>query len=78
MHGIQPPLSEVYDYTESSNGELGFHIISDGGQYPYRVKCRPPSFMNYSAFPQLIEGGMIADAIATLGTINIIAGELDR
>jgi len=78
MHGIQPPLSEVYDYTESSNGELGFHIISDGGQYPYRVKCRPPSFMNYAAFPQLIEGGMIADAIATLGTINIIAGELDR
>jgi NADH-quinone oxidoreductase subunit C/D len=78
MHGIQPPLSEVYDYTESSNGELGFHIISDGGKYPYRVKCRPPSFMNYSAFPQLIEGGMIADAIATLGTINIIAGELDR
>jgi len=78
MHGIQPPLSEVYDYTESSNGELGFHIISDGSQYPYRVKCRPPSFMNYSAFPQLIEGGMIADAIATLGTINIIAGELDR
>jgi NADH:ubiquinone oxidoreductase subunit D len=78
MHGIQPPLSEVYDYTESSNGELGFHIISDGGQYPYRVKCRPPSFMNYCAFPQLIEGGMIADAIATLGTINIIAGELDR
>jgi len=78
MHGIQPPLGEVYDYTESSNGELGFHIISDGGQYPYRVKCRPPSFMNYSAFPQLIEGGMIADAIATLGTINIIAGELDR
>lgn len=78
MHGIQPPLSEVYDYTESSNGELGFHIISDGGKYPYRVKCRPPSFMNYSAFPQLIECGMIADAIATLGTINIIAGELDR
>jgi NADH-quinone oxidoreductase subunit C/D len=78
MHGIQPPLSEVYDYTEASNGELGFHIISDGGKYPYRVKCRPPSFMNYCAFPQLIEGGMIADAIATLGTINIIAGELDR
>lgn len=78
MHGIQPPKGEVYDYTESSNGELGFHIISDGGKYPYRVKCRPPSLMNYSAFPQLIEGGMIADAIATLGTINIIAGELDR
>jgi NADH dehydrogenase I D subunit len=78
MHGIQPPMSEVYDYTESSNGELGFHIVSDGGKYPYRVKCRPPSFMNYASFPQLIEGGMIADAIATLGSINIIAGELDR
>ncbi len=78
MHGIQPPLGEVYDFTESSNGELGFHIVSDGGKYPYRVKCRPPSFMNYAAFPQLVEGGMIADAIATLGSINIIAGELDR
>ncbi|MFN3604906.1 MAG: NADH dehydrogenase (quinone) subunit D [Leptonema sp. (in: bacteria)] len=78
MHGIQPPLGEVYDYTESSNGELGFHIVSDGGKYPYRVKCRPPSFMNYAAYPQLVEGGMIADAIATLGSINIIAGELDR
>lgn len=78
MHGIQPPIGEVYDYTESANGELGFHIISDGGKNPYRVKCRPPSLMNFAAFPQLIEGGMIADAIATLGSINIIAGELDR
>ncbi len=78
MHGIQPPAGEIYDYTESANGELGFHIISDGGKNPYRVKCRPPSLMNYAAFQQLIEGGMIADAIAILGSINIIAGELDR
>ncbi len=78
MHGILPPIGEVYDFTESSNGELGFHIIADGGKYPYRVKCRPPSFMNWAALPDLIEGGMIADSIATLGSINIIAGELDR
>ncbi len=78
IHGITPPKGEVYDCTEASNGELGFHIVSDGTQYPYRVKCKSPSLMNYAAFARLVEGGMIADAIATLGSINIIAGELDR
>ncbi len=78
MHGICPPPGEWYDFTESANGELGFYIVSDGGKHPYRVKCRPPSFMNFAAFQDLIEGGQIADAVATLGSINIIAGELDR
>lgn len=78
MQGVQPPVGEIYDCVESPNGELGFHIVSDGGKNPYRVKCRPPSFMNYAGFAQMIEGGMIADAIACLGSINIIAGELDR
>lgn len=78
MHGVRPPVGEIYDATESANGELGFHIISDGGKNPYRVKCRAPSVMNYAAFQQLIEGGMIADAIACLGSLNVVAGELDR
>jgi NADH dehydrogenase I D subunit len=78
MHGVQPPPGEVYDATEAANGELGFTLVSDGGRHPYRVKCRPPCFMNYAAFPSMIEGSMVADAVATLGSINVVAGELDR
>lgn len=78
MHGICPEPGEIYDSTEAANGELGFYIVADGGKNPYRVKCRPPCFMNFAAFHEMIEGAMIADAIASLGSINIIAGELDR
>lgn len=78
MHGIRPPRSEVYDATEAANGELGFTIISDGGINPYRVKCRPPCFMNFAAYHEMIEGHLIADAVINLGSLNIIAGELDR
>lgn len=78
MHGISPPAGEVYDWTESPNGELGFHIVSDGTMRPYKCRVRPPCFYLYSAFTKLVEGGLIADAIAVLGSLNIIAGELDR
>jgi len=78
MHGICPEPGEIYDFTEAANGELGFYIVADGGKNPYRVKCRPPCFMNFAAFGEMIEGTMVADAVATLGSINIIAGELDR
>jgi NADH dehydrogenase I D subunit len=78
MHGICPEPGEIYDATEAANGELGFYIVSDGGKNPYRVKCRPPCFMNFAAFGEMIEGYMVADAISNLGSINIIAGELDR
>jgi NADH-quinone oxidoreductase subunit C/D len=78
MHGVCPEPGEVYDATEAANGELGFTIISDGSKNPYRVKCRPPCFMNFAAFHEMIEGHMVADAIVNLGSINIIAGELDR
>jgi NADH:ubiquinone oxidoreductase subunit D len=71
--GVKPPPGEVYSATEAANGELGFYIVSDGGTNPYRVKCRPPCFPLYAAYPE-----MINDAIAVLGSINIIAGELDR
>ena len=78
MHGICPEPGEIYDATEAANGELGYTIVSDGSKNPYRVKCRPPCFMNFAAFGEMIEGYMVADAIANLGSINIIAGELDR
>jgi NADH dehydrogenase I D subunit len=78
MHGILPEAGEVYDSTEAANGELGFYVVSDGSKNPYRIKCRPPCFMNFAAFHEMIEGRMVADAVANLGSINIIAGELDR
>jgi len=78
MHGILPEPGEIYSYTEAANGELGFYIISDGSKNPYRIKVRPPCFPLYQTFPQLIKGGMISDAIAILGSLNIIAGEIDR
>jgi len=78
MHGIQPPVGETYFQVEGGNGELGFYIVSDGTKNPYRVRCRPPCFQIYSAFPQMIIGQTIPDAIAALGSLNIIAGELDH
>lgn len=76
--GIQVPAGEAYGFGEGANGELGFFCVSDGGGRPYRVKVRPPCFPIFSAYARLIEGGMIPDAIAILGSLNIIAGELDR
>jgi NADH-quinone oxidoreductase subunit C/D len=76
--GIQVPVGECYGYGEAANGELGFYCVSDGTGNPYRMKVRPPCFPIFSSYVHLIEGGMIPDAIATLGSLNIIAGELDR
>lgn len=76
--GMEPPVGEAYVPTESPNGELGFYIVSNGGRTPYRVRTRPPSFVNYSIFPKVLEGHMLSDAVAILGSFNIIAGELDR
>jgi NADH:ubiquinone oxidoreductase subunit D len=78
MHGVNVPKGDGYASMEAANGELGFYIVSDGSMKPYKCKVRAPSLQNYSAFPRLVEGGMIADAIAVLGTLNVIAGELDR
>jgi len=78
MHGVKPPLGEIYSATEGGNGEIGYYIVSDGSPNAWRVRIRPPCFANYSVFPKIIQGGMVADAIAALGSINIIAGELDR
>lgn len=76
--GIKPPPGEAYSATEAGNGELGFYIVSDGGPRPYRVRCRPPCLPLTQAYEKLVEGRMIADAIAILGSLNIVVGELDR
>ncbi len=78
-HGLKPePGVEWYSCTESPNGELGFYLMSDGTAKPYRLRVRPPSFINYAVFKKLIEGKTISDIVAILSTINVIAGELDR
>jgi NADH dehydrogenase I D subunit len=78
IEGIQPPAGRIYDATETPNGELGFYIVSDGSGHPYRIKVRPPCFYAMNTLKFLIEGGMVADIVAILGGLNIIAGELDR
>ena len=78
IKGLRPPVGEVYDATEAANGELGFYLISDGSANPYRLKVRPPCFAIYQSFPHVVKGAMLADAIATVASMNVIAGELDR
>jgi len=78
MDGIRVPMGEQYVPTEGANGELGFYIVSDGSPRPYRIKVRPPCFPIFSTFSRLMEGHTVSDVIATLGGLNIIAGELDR
>jgi NADH-quinone oxidoreductase subunit C/D len=78
MHGIQPPVGEAYFQVEGGNGEVGFYVVSDGTKNPYRVRVRPPCFPIFEAFSKMIIGQGIPDAIAALGSLNIIAGELDH
>jgi NADH-quinone oxidoreductase subunit D len=77
-HGIRPPAGEAYVPIEGANGELGFYVVSDGADRPYRVRVRPPCFFPMSAIHKLIEGSYVADIIPIFGSINMIAGELDR
>ena len=76
--GIRVPEGEYYSGSECANGELGFTIISDGSGHPYRIKVRPPCLTQFAAFHDLVEGGQLADSMAVLSGLNIIAGELDR
>jgi NADH-quinone oxidoreductase subunit C/D len=78
FEGMKVPVGEIYSASEGGNGELGYYVVSDGSPRPYRIKVRPPCFPLFEAFPKLVEGGMVSDAIAVLGSLNIIAGELDR
>ena len=78
MNGLRPPKGETYSATEAANGELGFYLVSDGSGQPYRLKVRPPCFAVYQSFPKQVEGVLVADVISILGSMNVIAGELDR
>jgi len=78
MHGIEMPVGEVYSATEAANGELGYYLVSDGGKSPYRIHVRPPCLPIFSSFEEQVKGRLIADAVAVLGSMNVIAGELDR
>lgn len=71
------PAGEVYHSVEGANGELGFYLVSDGGRTPYRLHFRRPCFIYYQAYPEMISGGMLSDAILTMSSMNVIAGELD-
>lgn len=76
--GMTPPVGDAYVPTESPCGELGYYVVSNGNRVPYRVRTRPPSFINYSIIAKLLKGAMVSDLVAVLGSLNIIAGELDR
>jgi NADH-quinone oxidoreductase subunit C/D len=78
FEGVKVPAGEHYGAYEAANGELGFFIVSDGSGTPYKVKVRAPSFLHMQAYPDIIVDYQVADAIMTLGSLNIIAGEMDR
>ena len=71
------PVGEVYHAVEGGNGELGFYLVSDGGRTPYRFHIRRPCFIYYQAYPEMVKGGFLSDAIITMSSMNVIAGELD-
>ncbi|MBI2094952.1 MAG: NADH-quinone oxidoreductase subunit D [Candidatus Omnitrophica bacterium] len=77
-HGMRPPRGEAYFPVEGANGELGFYVVSDGTERPYRVRVRPPCFPIMAALPKILTGDMVADIVPTFGSVNMIGGELDR
>jgi len=76
--GFHPPVGEVYQAIEAPRGELGYYMVSDGTPKPFRCHVRAPSFANLQALPKMVEGRLIADAVACIGTIDIVLGEVDR
>ncbi|MGN6569363.1 MAG: NADH-quinone oxidoreductase subunit D [Flavipsychrobacter sp.] len=77
MGEIDAPPGEVYHAVEGGNGEVGYYLISDGGRTPYRLHFRRPCFIYYQAYPEMIKGGLLSDAVIALSSLNVIAGELD-
>jgi NADH-quinone oxidoreductase subunit D len=76
--GYRPPKGDVFVRTESPKGELAFYIVSDGSARPYRMHVRAPSFAHVQALPVMIEGNLLADVVAAIGSIDIVLGEVDR
>ncbi|MDA7978462.1 MAG: NADH dehydrogenase (quinone) subunit D [Pirellulales bacterium] len=76
--GFEVPEEECYHATEAPNGELGFYLAGDSSDVAYRARCRPPSYIHFAVFPHLIKGHTLSDVVAVLGSLNIIAAELDR
>lgn len=76
--GFTVPIGEVYQSIESARGELGYYVVSDGAERPYRVRVRAPSYVNLSALPAMVEGQLIADVVAVIGSIDIVLGDVDR
>jgi NADH-quinone oxidoreductase subunit D len=77
MGEINVPAGEIYHSIEAANGELGFYLVSDGGRTPFRLHFRRPGFIYYQAFGEMVKGSMISDAVVTMSSINLIAGEID-
>src|SRR5437016_4450128 len=77
-HGFFPPVGEAYQAIEAPKGELGFYFVSDGSARPWRMKVRAPSFVNLQALPVMVQGKLVADVIAAIGSIDIVLGEIDR
>jgi NADH-quinone oxidoreductase subunit D len=75
---LKPPPGEVYHSIEAPKGEIGYYIVSDGTTQPYRVRVRPPSFINLQAFDTMVRGHLVADVVAIIGTLDIVLGEVDR
>jgi NADH-quinone oxidoreductase subunit D len=75
---IKPPVGEIYHSIEAPKGELGYFIVSDGSTQPYRMRVRPPSFVNLQALDSMVRGQLVADVIAVIGTLDIVLGEVDR
>jgi NADH-quinone oxidoreductase subunit D len=76
--GYPVPAGEVYVGVEAPKGELGFYLVSDGSSKPYRMRVRPPSFVNLQAIEKMAKGSMLADLVAIIGTLDIVLGEIDR
>src|SRR5438105_2516551 len=75
---LKPPVGEIYHSIEAPKGELGYFIVSDGSTQPYRLRVRPPSFVNLQALDMMVRGQLVADVIAVIGTLDIVLGEVDR